>query len=33
MGGAYKKVKAHKTPPEYTIIEDDTDLMAQMVQN
>jgi hypothetical protein len=31
MGGARKKSKAHKTPPEYTIMKDDTDLMAQMV--
>jgi hypothetical protein len=33
MGGAHKKSKAHKTPPEYTITEDDADLVAQMVQD
>jgi hypothetical protein len=33
MGGACKKTKAHKTPPEYTITEDETDLVAQMVQD
>jgi hypothetical protein len=31
MGGAHKKTKVHKTPPEYTITEDDADLVAQMV--
>jgi hypothetical protein len=33
MGGARKKVKPHRTPPEYTIIEDDADLVAQMVRD
>jgi len=32
-GGACKKTKSHKIPPEYTITEDDADLMAQMVQD
>jgi hypothetical protein len=32
-GGACKKYKAHKTPPEYTITEDDADLVAEMVQD
>jgi len=31
MGGARKKTKAHKMPLEYTITEDDVDLVAQMV--
>jgi hypothetical protein len=31
-GGSRKKAKAHKQPPEYTIIEDDTNLMAEKVQ-
>jgi hypothetical protein len=33
MGGARKKSKAHRTPPEYTITEDDADMVAQMVQD
>jgi len=33
MGGERKKFKAHKMPPGYTITEDDTDLVAQMVQD
>jgi hypothetical protein len=33
MGGAHKKVKAHQTPPEYTITEDDVDMVAQMIQD
>jgi hypothetical protein len=33
MGGARKKEKAHKTCPEYTITEDDADMVAQMVQD
>jgi hypothetical protein len=33
MGGARKKSKAHKMPPEYMITEDDVDLIAQMVQD
>jgi hypothetical protein len=33
MGGARKKAKAHKTPPEYTITEDDADMVAQMIQD
>jgi hypothetical protein len=32
-GCACKKSKAHKMPPEYTITEDDADLVAQMVQD
>jgi hypothetical protein len=31
-GGSHKKAKAHKQLPEYTITEDDTDLMAEKVQ-
>jgi hypothetical protein len=33
MGCARKKTKVHKTPPEYTITEDDANLMAQMVED
>jgi hypothetical protein len=33
MGGAHKKAKAHRTPLEYTIMEDDAHLVAQMVQD
>jgi hypothetical protein len=33
MGGARKKEKAHKMPPEYTITEDDVDMVAQMIQD
>ena len=33
MGGARKKTKAHKTSPEYTITEDETYLMDEMVQD
>jgi hypothetical protein len=29
----HKKAKAHKTPPEYTITEDDADMVAQMIQD
>jgi hypothetical protein len=29
IGGACKKDKVQKTPPEYTIIEDDADLMVK----
>jgi hypothetical protein len=31
IGGAHNKAKAHKTPPEYTITEDDVDMVAQMI--
>jgi hypothetical protein len=31
-GGSRKKAKAHKKLPEYTITEDDTDLMEEKVQ-
>jgi hypothetical protein len=31
--GVCKKMKAHRTPPEYTITEDDADMVAQMVQD
>jgi hypothetical protein len=31
MGGVCKKAKAHKMPLEYTIIEDDADMVAQMI--
>jgi hypothetical protein len=30
--GVHKKAKAHKKPPEYTITEDDADLVAERVQ-
>jgi hypothetical protein len=33
MGGAHKKMKVHRTPPEYTIMEDDAEIVAQMVQD
>jgi hypothetical protein len=33
MGGACKKMKVHRTPPEYTITEDDAEMIAQMVQD
>jgi transcription initiation factor IIF auxiliary subunit len=33
MGGVCKKSKVHRMPPEYTITEDDADLVAQMVQD
>jgi hypothetical protein len=33
MGGACKKAKAHRMPPEYMITEDDADMVAQMVQD
>jgi hypothetical protein len=33
MGGAGKKMKAQRTPPEYTITEDDAEMIAQMVQD
>jgi hypothetical protein len=33
MGGERKKFKAHKMPLEYMIMEDETNLMAQMVQD
>jgi hypothetical protein len=33
IGSVCKKAKVHKTPLEYTIMEDDADLMAQMVQD
>jgi hypothetical protein len=29
-GGARKKMKAHKMPPEYTITEDDADMVDQL---
>jgi hypothetical protein len=33
MGGVHKKEKAHITPLEYMIIEDNEDMVAQMVQD
>jgi hypothetical protein len=33
MRGVRKKSKVHKTPPEYTITEDDVEFIAQMVQD
>jgi hypothetical protein len=33
MGGARKKSKAQRTPPEYTITDDDGEMIAQMVQD
>jgi hypothetical protein len=33
MGGACKKANVHKMPPEYMIMKDDADLVAQMVQH
>jgi hypothetical protein len=33
MGGARKKMKAQRTPPEYTIMNDDAEMIAQMVQD
>jgi hypothetical protein len=33
MRGAHKKPKAHKTPPEYTIMEYDADMVAQVIQD
>jgi hypothetical protein len=33
MGGACKETKAHRTPLEYTIMEDDAKMVAQVVQN
>lgn len=33
MGGVHKKMKAHKEVPEYTIIEDDAELVAERVQD
>jgi hypothetical protein len=33
MGGARKKMKAQRTPPDYMIMEDDADMIAQMVQD
>jgi hypothetical protein len=33
MGGACKKSKAQRTPPEYTIMDDDGEMIAQMVQD
>jgi hypothetical protein len=32
IGGSRKKVKVHKQLPEYTITNDDIDLMAERVQ-
>jgi hypothetical protein len=32
IGGSRKKAKAHKQPPEYTITEDDADLVVEKVQ-
>jgi hypothetical protein len=32
-GGTHKKEKVHKEPPEYTITEDDADLVAEKVQD
>jgi hypothetical protein len=31
--GACKKMKVHRTPPEYTINEDDAEMITQMVQD
>jgi hypothetical protein len=33
MGGCTKKAKEHKKTPEYTIIEDDADIVVQMIQD
>jgi hypothetical protein len=33
MGGARKKMKVQRTPPEYTITEDDAEMIARMVQD
>jgi hypothetical protein len=32
-GGVCKNMKAHRMPPEYTITEDDADMVAQMIQD
>jgi hypothetical protein len=33
IGGAHKKMKAQRMPPEYTITEDDGEMIARMVQD
>jgi len=33
IGGAHKKSKVHREIPEYTITEDDSDLVAERVQD
>jgi hypothetical protein len=33
MGGAHKKAKAHRMPPEYMITEDDADMVSQIIQD
>jgi hypothetical protein len=32
-GGMHKKIKAQRTPPEYTIMDDDGEMIARMVQD
>jgi hypothetical protein len=32
-GGAHKKTKAQRIPPEYTIMDDDVEMISQMVQD
>jgi hypothetical protein len=32
-GGAHKKMKAQRTPPEYMITDDDREIIAQTVQD
>jgi hypothetical protein len=33
MGGMHKNVKVQRTPPDYTITEDDAYMIARMVQD
>jgi hypothetical protein len=33
IGGVHKKMKAQRTPPKYTITEDDVEMIARMVQD
>jgi hypothetical protein len=33
IGGVHKNMKAYRTPPEYTIMEYDEEMIAQMVQD
>jgi hypothetical protein len=33
IGGEYKKMKVQRTPPDYTITEDDAEMISRMVQD
>jgi hypothetical protein len=33
LGGARKKIKAHRTPPEYMITKDDAEMVTKMGQD